>query len=115
MIKVKPHTHVVFLLYYPYLPLLLYCLQIEAHHGTLLVARAFGYMVVTRNGITETELEDILSLDDEVLDDVFEYHIPPIRRIPSILWARIRYYSVAVLRALVFNYDIHSQHTICAI
>ena len=35
-------------------------------------------------------MEDILSLDDDVLNSVFEYHLPPIRRLPSILWSRIR-------------------------
>ena len=35
-------------------------------------------------------MEDLLSLDDDVLNSVFEFHLPPIRRLPSILWARIR-------------------------
>ena len=35
-------------------------------------------------------MEDLLSLDDDVLNSVFEFHLPPVRRLPSILWARIR-------------------------
>ena len=54
------------------------------------VQRAFGYLSAAKNGLTELEMEDLLSLDDDVLNDVFEYHVPPIRRLPSILWARIR-------------------------
>ena len=40
--------------------------------------------------MSESELEDLLSLDDIVLDDVFQYHLPPVRRIPPLLWTRIR-------------------------
>ena len=52
--------------------------------------RAFGYLTASKNGLTELEMEDLLSLDDDVLNTVFEFHLPPIRRLPSILWARIR-------------------------
>lgn len=37
-------------------------------------------------------MEDILSLDDDVLYSVFQFHMPPVRRIPQILWLRIKYY-----------------------
>jgi len=32
----------------------------------------------------------MISLDDKVLDDVYQYHLPPVRRIPPLLWTRIR-------------------------
>lgn len=35
-------------------------------------------------------MEDVLSCDDDVLDDVYQYWTPPIRRIPPLLWVRIR-------------------------
>ena len=41
-------------------------------------------------GLTTSELEDILSCDEEVLHDVFQYWTPPIRRLPPLLWVRIR-------------------------
>ncbi|CAI2355495.1 unnamed protein product [Caenorhabditis sp. 36 PRJEB53466] len=31
-----------------------------------------------------------ISLDDKVLDDIYQYHLPPVRRIPPLLWSRIR-------------------------
>ncbi len=65
--------------------------NIEKKHGRILVARALGYLALAKNGLTEVELEDLLSLDDTVLSDVFEFHVPPVRRLPSILWARIRH------------------------
>ena len=43
------------------------------------------------NGISETEIESILSLDDEVPIDIFKFHAPPIRKLPVALWSRIKY------------------------
>lgn len=59
-------------------------------HNPLLFRRAICYMTASRNGISQNELEDVLSLDDDVLKSVFEHYIPPVRRIPGILWTRIR-------------------------
>ena len=43
-----------------------------------------------QRGLSETELEDLLSLDDVVLNDIYQYHLPPTRRIPPLLWTRLR-------------------------
>ncbi|XP_070534262.1 NACHT and WD repeat domain-containing protein 2-like [Ptychodera flava] len=64
--------------------------QLEEYHGKILVSRALGYMTISENGIAEAELEDILSLDDDVLQEVYAYWLPPTRRIPPLLWTRIR-------------------------
>ena len=42
-------------------------------------------------GISENELEDILSIDDNVLESIFVKHHPPVRRFPMALWYRIKY------------------------
>lgn len=68
--------------------------QLQDHHGELLVSRSLGYFTSARNGLTETELEDVLSLDDEVLSDVYQYWDPPMEsiiRIPQLVWKRVRY------------------------
>lgn len=57
----------------------------EIEHGKLLFSRAIIYMSSFKNGISENEIEDILSLDDDVLYDIFEFHAPPIRKLPSAL------------------------------
>ena len=44
----------------------------------------------SQNGMADAELEDLLSLDDEVLQDVYAFWLPPTRRIPPLLWTRIR-------------------------
>ena len=58
--------------------------------GALLVHRLFAYLHLSNLGLTENELVDLISLDDEVLTDVFQYSAPPLRRLPAVLWARIR-------------------------
>ena len=64
--------------------------RLERRHGKLLVSHALAYITASKNGLTEPELEDLLSLDDEVLNDVYQYWTPPIRRLPPLLWIRIR-------------------------
>lgn len=58
-----------------------------SHTFTLML---IGYITASKSGLSEAELEDLLSLDEKVLNDVFQYHIPPVRRIPPLLWTRIR-------------------------
>ncbi|KAH7701155.1 Protein T05C3.2 [Aphelenchoides avenae] len=62
----------------------------ESQHGKLLVSHALSYITAARSGISDSELEDLISLDDKVLDDIYQYHLPPVRRIPPLLWSRIR-------------------------
>ncbi|KAK2159956.1 hypothetical protein LSH36_143g06049 [Paralvinella palmiformis] len=64
--------------------------RIENQHGKVLVSHAFGYITAAKSGLSEAELEDLLSLDEKVLNDVYQYHLPPVRRIPPLLWTRIR-------------------------
>ncbi|CAK4195625.1 unnamed protein product [Aphanomyces euteiches] len=60
-----------------------------AIHGKILVHHAGGYLTLSRRGLSRSELEDVLSLDDEVLNDVYQWWVPPIRRIPSLLVTRL--------------------------
>uniref|UniRef100_A0AC35UEM1 NACHT domain-containing protein n=1 Tax=Rhabditophanes sp. KR3021 TaxID=114890 RepID=A0AC35UEM1_9BILA len=62
----------------------------ESQHGKLLVSHALSYITAARSGLSDSELEDLISLDDKVLDDIYQYHLPPVRRIPPLLWSRIR-------------------------
>ncbi|XP_062412384.1 NACHT domain- and WD repeat-containing protein 1 [Sardina pilchardus] len=68
--------------------------QLEAQHGTMLVSRALGYLAAARDGLSEAELRDVLSLDDEVLAEVYQRRLPPntsLVRMPPLLWARLRH------------------------
>ena len=54
--------------------------------------RCLFYLTLFENrGISENELEDILSIDDVVLDSIFVKYHPPARRIPMALWYRLKY------------------------
>ena len=64
--------------------------RLEIIHHKTLFGRALCYMTAFRSGISQNELEDVLSLDDDVLKSVFQHYIPPVRRLPGILWTRIR-------------------------
>lgn len=75
--------------------LVLFYESLEEQFGKVLVRKALGYFTAAKNGLTEAELEDVLSLDDEVLNDVYQYWDPPVKgvvRIPSLLWKRIRHF-----------------------
>ena len=65
--------------------------QLGVKHGHLLVQRAMIYLQLS-GGLTETEMEDILSSDDELLRSVFQHYLPPFKlfRLPSTLWIQIR-------------------------
>ncbi len=64
--------------------------RLERLHGKLLVSHALGYVTASVNGLTDAEIDDILSIDDEVLNDVYQYWTPPLRKIPPLLWVRLK-------------------------
>ena len=64
--------------------------DLESRHGPTLLKHTLAYISASRRGIGEAELEDVLSCDDKVLDEVFSSWAPPIRRIPPSLLARIK-------------------------
>lgn len=53
-------------------------------------SHALAFITASRGGLSEAELVEILSLDDEVLRDVFQHHLPPQIRAPPFVWARLR-------------------------
>lgn len=44
--------------------------RLEKDHGEPLVRRALGYITASRKGVTLNELEDLLSLDDMVMEEL---------------------------------------------
>ncbi|CAM2109087.1 unnamed protein product [Caretta caretta] len=69
------------------------CGRLEKLHGTVLVTNMLGYIASSRNGLSDAEMKDILSLDDEVLSEIYQHGSPPcktILRFPPLLWARLR-------------------------
>ncbi len=54
--------------------------KICKEHGRLVVTKALTYLSLFETGIMVDELVDILSVDDEVLDDVFRFYTSSVRR-----------------------------------
>lgn len=57
--------------------------HLEKRHGPVLVEHALSYLYTSREGLVWQELYDLLSCDDDVLDDVYKPVVPKFRRIPS--------------------------------
>jgi len=65
--------------------------KLSIKHGDMIFRRSMRYLQLS-GGLTENEIEDILSSDDDVLQSIFVHYLPPLNlfRIPSTLWIRIR-------------------------
>jgi len=50
---------------------------------SLISVRPFG------DGVSEREILDALSLDDDLLQRIYQYHIPPTRRLPHLVLVRV--------------------------
>ena len=64
--------------------------RVENAHGKVLVSHALAYVTAAKNGLSDSEVEDLISIDETVLNDIYQYHLPPIRRIPPLLWTRLK-------------------------
>ncbi|MCJ7680902.1 MAG: hypothetical protein MUP70_09280 [Candidatus Aminicenantes bacterium] len=63
----------------------------DAAHGEMMVSRSLGYIAAAKNGLSEDELLDILSGDEDVFRD-FErraHHTLPEKRLPVVIWSRL--------------------------
>ena len=68
--------------------------NLEVKFGKIATSHVLGYITIAMNGISENELEDALSCDDEALNDLYRYHDPPVPgivRCPPVIVARIHY------------------------
>ncbi|XP_038053193.1 NACHT domain- and WD repeat-containing protein 1-like isoform X2 [Patiria miniata] len=65
-------------------------IRMESTFGEPLVRRTLGYITAAPSGLTWSELEDLLSLDDAVMNDVVAHNGTPLRRLPPVLWCRLR-------------------------
>lgn len=64
--------------------------QLESSLGEAFVRRALGYITAARNGVTDQEMLDLLSLDDSVMAEVSSQYQLVRRRVPPSLWLRLR-------------------------
>lgn len=63
----------------------------KANHGKLLVSRSLAYLCAARRGLSEDEILDVLSRDQDIFSDFKQraHHEPPEERLPVIVWSRL--------------------------
>ncbi len=66
-------------------------LEQAQQHGAPLVSRALGNLAASRHGLTEDELLNVLSADNEVMADFRRRSpkTPALERLPVVVWARL--------------------------
>jgi hypothetical protein len=70
---------------------------IEKDYGVLLTRLALGLITFAVDGVSDNEMVDLVSLDADVLSDVFQYSTPNIRRLPNHVWMRLRNHMAGLL------------------
>ncbi|XP_069171975.1 NACHT domain- and WD repeat-containing protein 1 isoform X2 [Procambarus clarkii] len=63
--------------------------HLEHTYGQVEVSHTLGYLTAAKHGLSDSEMIDILSCDETVLEKVFVHCTPPVRRCPSLLWVQI--------------------------
>jgi NACHT domain- and WD repeat-containing protein len=64
-----------------------------ANHGSTLVGRSLGYLAAAKDGLTEDELVEVLSGDDQLMADFRARfpNSPQTDRLPLVIWSRLYY------------------------
>src|SRR5262249_18413027 len=66
-------------------------LSADENHGAVLVSHSLVYLAVARNGLSEDELLNVLSMDEVVMA---AFHAPspkspPVDQLPVVMWSRL--------------------------
>ncbi|KAH9495509.1 hypothetical protein Btru_013100 [Bulinus truncatus] len=64
--------------------------RLESRHGYMMVSRALSYIVASSSGLSDCEIEDVLSLDEDVLNEIYPSYHPPVRRVPPMKWLTLK-------------------------
>jgi NACHT domain- and WD repeat-containing protein len=74
-------------------------LSAESNHGKILAPRSLGYLRAAKNGLSEDEIIDVLSRDEEVFGDFRKrsFFQPPEQRLPVVIWSRFYFDMEAYL------------------
>jgi hypothetical protein len=70
---------------------LLLRLSADSNHGQILVSHSLSYIAAAKNGLTEDELLDVLSIDQTVLEDVTNHPFHKLAKntLPIVVWSRL--------------------------
>ncbi|XP_071979384.1 uncharacterized protein [Engystomops pustulosus] len=64
--------------------------RLEKNHGVQVIKKTTSYISLARNGITQEELLDMLSLDQSVMDEIRQYQGIAVPVFPEVLWIKLR-------------------------
>jgi hypothetical protein len=62
--------------------------SLEVTYGRVLTRAAFGFLTFAVDGVSDNEMEDLLTLRDDVMNSVCDYNLS--HRLPSHVWFRVR-------------------------
>ena len=65
--------------------------RLEQSLGKVLVSHSLAYLTASVTGLSDLEMEDVLSLDNEVLHEIYGNKIPAIYRIPPASWLALKH------------------------
>ena len=63
--------------------------RLAKDHGEYLIKATLSYITLAKVGISETELNHVCSCEDDVIADVYEWWVPPVRILPPLLITRV--------------------------
>jgi len=64
--------------------------EFELKYGKVLVKHSVSYLTASKTGLSDMEMEDLLSLDEHVMEHVHCKSEPVVRRCPPKVWAQLR-------------------------
>ena len=64
--------------------------KLEHSFGKVLVSHSMAYLTASVTGLSDLEMEDILSLDNEVLDEIYGNKRVPVYRVPTVSWLALK-------------------------
>uniref|UniRef100_A0A2C9JHY2 Uncharacterized protein n=1 Tax=Biomphalaria glabrata TaxID=6526 RepID=A0A2C9JHY2_BIOGL len=64
--------------------------RLEKKHGYMMVSRALSYIVASSSGLSDCEMEDVLSLDEDLLNEIYQDFHPTVRRVPPMKWLMLK-------------------------
>ncbi len=65
--------------------------MLEQMYGEAVVGGMLRFLSASMHGLSETEMLDLLSGDDTIVDSVLQYNETPLRRVPYAILSRIRH------------------------
>lgn len=82
--------------------------ELDDKYGQTLMRHAISYLTASKTGLSDMEVEDLLSLDECVMSIIHTENTPTVRRCPPALWARMRDDLEPLLKMSVADdYDVY--------